>query len=122
MQVQGAPTAAGSGTATVGARDADGDLVTVSFNWSVTANGQPSFGTSSVASQSRTAGQAITALTVPSATGGNGTLSYGASGLPAGVTLSPTLQLSGTPLATGSGTATVTARDSDGDTATLSFG
>ena len=121
MQIQGTPTAAGSGTATVAARDADGDLVKVSFNWTVTANAQPSFGTSTVSSQSWTAGRAITALTVPSATGGNGTLSYGAAGLPEGVTLSPTLQLSGTPLATGSGTATVTARDSDGDTATLTF-
>ena len=121
MQIQGTPTAAGSGTATVAARDADGDLAKVSFNWTVTANAQPSFGTSTVSSQSWTAGQAITSLTVPSATGGNGTLSYGIAGLPEGVTLSPTLQLSGTPLATDSGTATVTARDTDGDTATLTF-
>ena len=121
MQIQGTPTAAGSGTATVAARDADGDLAKVSFNWTVTANAQPSFGTSTVSSQSWTAGQAITSLTVPSASGGNGTLSYGVAGLPEGVTLSPTLQLSGTPLATDSGTATVTARDTDGDTATLAF-
>ncbi|MDE0362328.1 MAG: putative Ig domain-containing protein [Rhodospirillaceae bacterium] len=122
MQIQGTPTAAGSGTATVAARDADGDLAKVSFNWTVTANAQPSFGTSTVSSQSWTAGQPITALTVPSATGGNGTLSYGAAGLPDGIALSPTLELSGRPLATGSGTATVTARDIDGDTATLNFG
>ena len=121
MQIQGTLTAAGSGTATVAARDADGDLAKVSFNWTVTADAQPSFGTSTVSSQSWTAGQVITALTVPSATGGNGTLSYGAAGLPDGVALSPTLELSGRPLATGSGTATVTARDIDGDTATLTF-
>ena len=41
----------------------------------------------------------ITAFAAPTASGGNGTLSYGAAGLPEGVTLSPTLQLSGTPLA-----------------------
>ena len=62
-----------------------------------------------------------TAFAAPTATGGNGTLSYGAAGLPDGVALSPTLELSGRPLATGSGTATVTARDIDGDTATLTF-
>ena len=121
MRVEGTPTAAGSGTATVAARDADGDIAKVSFNWTVTANAQPSFGTSTVSSQSWTAGQAITSLTVPSASGGNGTLSYGAAGLPEGVTLSPSLLLSGTPLATGSGNATVTVHDADGDTETLTF-
>ena len=119
-QIQGTPTAAGSGTATVAVRDADDDLAQLSFNWTVSADSSPSFG-STVSNQSWTAGQTITALTVPSATGGNGTLSYGASGLPSGVTLSPSLQLAGTPLKTGSGAATVTARDADGDTATLSF-
>jgi len=59
--------------------------------------------------------------TVGTLLGSEVTRRYGAAGLPEGVTLSPTLRLSGTPLATGSGTATVTARDSDGDTATLTF-
>ena len=120
MQVEGTPDATGMGTATVAAQDPDGDIAKVTFNWTVSADSSPSFG-STVSNQSWTAGQTITALTVPSATGGNGTLSYGASGLPSGVTLSPSLQLSGTPLKTGSGAATVTARDADGDTATLSF-
>ena len=120
MRVEGTPTAAGSGTATVAARDADGDIVKLSFTWTVSADSAPSFGTSTVSSQSWTAGQAITSLTVPSATGGNGALSYGAMGLPSGIALSPSLRLSGTPRKTGSGTATVTARDADGDTDTVS--
>ena len=121
MQVQGTPTAAGMGTATVAARDADGDMAKLTFSWTVSANLKPSFGMSMVSAQSWTAGQAIAALTVPSASGGNGALSYGAAGLPEGISLSPSLQLSGTALGTGSGTAIVTARDRDGDTATLSF-
>ena len=121
LQIEGTPTAAGSGTATVAARDADADMARVSFNWTVTADAAPSFAAEKFAEQNWTAGQSIAALTVPSATGGNGTLSYGASGLPDGVTLSPELELSGRPLATGSGVATVTARDADGDTATLTF-
>ena len=54
-------------------------------------------------------------------TGGNGTLSYGASGLPEGVIVSPERVVSGTPLATGSGTAALTARDGDGDTVAYRF-
>ena len=121
LQIEGTPTAAGSGTATVAARDADADMARVSFNWTVTADAAPSFAAEKFAEQNWTAGQSIAELTVSSATGGNGTLSYGASGLPDGVTLSPELELSGRPLATGSGVATVTARDADGDTATLTF-
>ena len=96
-------------------------MAKVSFDWTVAADAVPSFGSATVANQSWTAGDAITAFTAPSATGGNGTLSYGVSGLPDGVILSPARQVSGRPMATGSGTATVTARDADGDTDILSF-
>ena len=47
--------------------------------------------------------------------------SIGASGLPEGVTVSPSLGVAGSPAATGMGTALLTARDADGDVDTLSF-
>ena len=46
-------------------------------------------------------------------------LTYTATGLPAGVSLASTRQVSGTPTGYGTGTATVTVTDSDGDTPTL---
>ena len=110
----GAPAKAGSGTATLAVRDSDGDIDTLSFSWTVAANAVPSFGTSTVPAQAWTAGKAIVPFTLPSATGGDGTLSYGASGLPAGIAVSPELTVSGTPGSTGGGTAALTARDADG--------
>ena len=66
-------------------------------------------------------GVAIEAFSVPQATGGEGPLTYTAAGLPAGVTMAPNRIVSGTPTEAGSGTATVTATDADGDFARLTF-
>ena len=92
--------------------------VTVS---AATTDLMPDFGTASVADQSWTQDTAITSFTVPAATGGDTPLSYTASGLPAGVSMSTARVVSGTPTAAGSGTATVTVSDDDGDEDTLSF-
>ncbi len=71
---------------------------------------------------------AITALTLPEATGGNGTLSYSLTPVPAGLTFTDSTRiLSGTPTAPAAAvTLTYTATDSDanvaaGDAATLTF-
>ena len=111
---------AGSGTATVTVRDADGDTATLDFNWTV-ADPMPDFGNASVAAKAWSQNNAIPRFTVPAATGGNSPLRYSASGLPAGVTMSSSRRVSGTPGAAGTGTATVTVTDSDGDTDTLDF-
>ena len=119
--VSGTPSAAGSGTATVTATDTDGDIATLRFSWTVAADLKPSFGTSTVSDKSWKVDTAIDAFTVPAATGGDGTLTYEESGLPGGVEMSDARVVSGTPSAAGSGTASVTATDSDGDIATLRF-
>ena len=117
----GTPTKAGSGTATLVVVDQDGDRATLSFAWTVAADTAPSFGSASVSAKTWTLGEAIGAFTLPAATGGNAPLSYGARGQPRGVTVSPSRQVSGVPLAAGSGTLILTAMDADGDTATLTF-
>ena len=119
--VSGTPSVSGMGTATVTATDADGDTATLGFDWSVAADLMPTFGTSSVSAKSWKENTAITAFTVPAATGGDTPLSYSASGLPSGVSMNSSRSVSGTPDTAGMGTATVTARDADGDTATLDF-
>ena len=94
----------------------------------------PSFGTETVVDQTYTQSIAIATLTLPNATGGNGTLTYalacasGATGCE-GTPASPpglnfdavTRTLSGTPTATGTTSMTYTVTDADDDTDTLSF-
>ena len=100
----------------------------------------PSFGTGSVAAKTFTAGAAITEFQVPATAGGNGTITYAVSGLPAGLRFDATgadapgcpgtdaREICGTPTAATSGaqTVTITATDADSntmssDSATLTF-
>ena len=92
----------------------------------VAADSAPSFGSESVSNQSYTVDSAISTLTLPAATGGNGTLSYslaptsGQGDLPAGLSFdTSTRQLSGTPSAVQSAISyTYTVSDSDSNTTT----
>ena len=72
--------------------------------------------------QMYTVGTAISALTLPEASGGDGTLTYSLSPDVPGLTFDGTLrQLTGVPSTTGTYAMTYTATDGDGDTATLRF-
>ena len=144
-QFCGTPTTAGSGTATITASDTDTDNTandrdTLQFPWSVAADSAPSFGMGAVTAKTFAAGAAITEFVVPAATGGNGTIQYAASGLPAGLRFDETgsdspgcpgseaREVCGTPTEATSGavTVTITATDLDGnvqssDGASLTF-
>ena len=83
---------------------------------------QPSFGAATVGNQSYQAGTAISPLTLPAASGGDGTLSYSLSPGVAGLSFNAaTRVLAGTPTAAGTYALTYTVSDADGDLATLSF-
>ena len=59
---------------------------------------------------------------LPTGSGGDGTLSYGATGLPAGLSFnSSTRTIAGTPSGTGTSTVTYTVTDSDGDSDSVDF-
>ena len=111
------------GTFTLTAIDADGDTATVTVKISVATDSSPSFAVRELAREYGT-NKTVT-LSLPTATGGNGTVSY---------SLSNASQLPGTLDYSAAGNAisgrtgssavpersfTVTATDSDGDTATL---
>ena len=120
-EVTGTPTATGMGSATVTVTDNDGDTATTTFAWTVEADTEPMFASTPLQNREWTEGTAGTAFTVSAASSGNGTLTYTASGLPSGITMSASRSVSGTATRSGSGTAIVTAQDRDGDTATVRF-
>ena len=82
----------------------------------------PAFAGAGPGNQSYRTGTAIDALTLPEATGGDGTLTYGLSPDVPGLSFDgATRELSGTPTEAGSYATTYTVTDADGDTDTLSF-
>ena len=106
------------------ATDRDGDVGTLAFTISVVADSIPTFGDTTVVAQSYVLNREIEALTLPEATGGNGTLLYVLlPALPSGLSFDMrTRELSGTPLEAMDETEyTLTALDVDGDTASLTF-
>ena len=100
------------------------DSVSLTFTIAVTTNAVPSFGASTIDDQSYTQGTQISTLTLPTATGGDGTLTYALVGtLPTGLSYnSTTRKLTGTPTATQAATTyTWQATDNNGDKAELTF-
>ncbi|MCZ0952811.1 MAG: putative Ig domain-containing protein [Rhodospirillaceae bacterium] len=83
----------------------------------------PSFRTAAApGNRTYTVGTVIGALTLPEATGGNGTLTYSLSPEVPGLSFDDTTRrLSGTPSAAGTHAMTYTVTDEDGDTDTLGF-
>ena len=143
-EVCGTPTAIGGPTTvTITARDSDsnlgaGDRDTLTFTIAVSSDAPPSFGSGAVPEKAFILNTAIADFQVPAASGGNGTITYAASGLPTGLVFDATgtdatgctgseaREVCGTPTVAGTGTITITADDADtnmapGDRATLSF-
>ena len=125
--LSGTPTISTAQTSyTYRATDAEDVHADLEFNIAVTAAADlmPSFGSASIDEIIATENQAITAITLPAATGGDAPLTYSLSpNLPTGLTFTASTRvLSGTPTALLSRTQyTYTVTDDDGDTATLQF-
>ena len=123
--LSGTPTTAQDrATYTLTVTDEGGTVLTLSFILLVKADLIPTFGDSQVAAQNYVQNREIEALTLPQATGGDGTLSHTLTpDLPDGLTFDvETHVLSGTPLeAIDETTYKLTASDADGDAIILSF-
>ena len=110
-----------SATVTIGGVSANFSVTT---DFSMATDRMPTFGQQTISNQAWTQNQAITAFTLPTASGGNGTLTYTLSpSLPRGVTRNTTTQrVSGTPSANQATTTyTWKVTDIDNDPATLTF-
>ena len=125
--LSGTPTtAAEAATFTYTATDADGETASLTFAIAVGSapTAMPTFGSETVSAQEYVAGEAIGALTLPAATGGDAPVTYGLSPvLPPGLAFdAATRTLSGTPtMEAAAATFTYTATDADGETASLTF-
>ena len=119
--ISGTPTAAGTTSVVVTAKDTVGVTGSATFSWAVVGN---TITVTKPANQTGTKGVAVTGHT-PSASDSNGsitTFTWSATGLPAGLTInSASGAISGTPTGTGTSTVTLKATDSTGASGTTSF-
>jgi len=115
--ISGTPTSSGTYTVTATATDSVNATASTSFTWTV--NNAP-VTVSNPGSQSNVVNQAIAPLQL-TASGGASPYTFTAAGLPAGLTITTTGVISGTPTARGTYTVTATATDSVGARGTTTF-
>jgi hypothetical protein len=113
-------TTTGTSSVTVTATDTTGAKGTASFTWTVSTTGN-TITVTNPGNQTGTVGTAVSLQihATDSATGQ--TLSYSATGLPAGLSISSSGLISGTPTASGTSSVTVTAADTTGAKGTASL-
>ena len=119
--ISGTPTTAGTSSVTVTATDTTGASGSASFTWTV----NPAPNTVSVTSpgnQTSTVGTAVSLQIQASDSASGQTLTYSATGLPAGLSINSSSGLiSGTPTTAGTSSVTVTATDTTGASGSASF-
>ncbi|WP_345528078.1 leucine-rich repeat domain-containing protein [Nocardioides endophyticus] len=119
-EVSGTPTEAGAPTVTVTATDANSQHGSATFTFTVTA-APTAPEVTNPGNKSVPVGAAITPFTV-AATGGVTPYSWGAIGLPVGLSIDPASGVvSGTPTAVGTATVTATATDAGSRTGSATF-
>jgi hypothetical protein len=118
--ISGTPTAAGTSSVTVTAADSTPASGSATFAWTVTA-APDKVTVTNPGHQTNTKGTPVT-LAIKASSSAGKTLTYSASGLPAGLTINPgTGVVSGTPTTAGTSSVTVTAKDSTPASGAASF-
>jgi O-glycosyl hydrolase len=121
--ISGTPTTAGTSSVTVTATDGTGASGSATFSWVISSNSTTNTVTvTNPGSQSGTVGTAASLQIQASDSASGQTLTYSASGLPAGLSISSSTGLiSGTPTTAGTSSVTVTATDTTGASGSASF-
>jgi hypothetical protein len=121
--ISGTPTTAGTSSVTVTATDTTGAVGSAAFTWTVNSSSSKNTVTvTNPGSQTGTVGTAASLQIAASDSASGQTLTYSASGLPAGLSISSTSGLiSGTPTTAGTSSVTVTATDTTGAVGSAAF-
>ncbi|MFL6110085.1 MAG: ricin-type beta-trefoil lectin domain protein [Catenulispora sp.] len=120
--ISGTPSGGGSFTTTVTATDSTGASGTTSFLWTIGGGSGNTVTVTNPGSQTSTVGTAISSLQVHATDSASGqTLTYSATGLPPGLSISSSGLISGTPTNAGSYSTVVTATDTTGAAGSAGF-
>ncbi|MDH6115047.1 hypothetical protein P3T36_007336 [Kitasatospora sp. MAP12-15] len=121
-QITGTPTTAGTSSVTVTATDSTGPSGNASFAWTINPVAGNSVTVTNPGSQTGTVGTAATVQIKASDSASGQTLSYTATGLPAGLSINAsTGQITGTPSTAGTSTVSVTAKDTTNASGSTTF-
>ncbi|MCX4745436.1 putative Ig domain-containing protein [Kitasatospora sp. NBC_01287] len=119
--ISGTPTTAGTSSVTVTAKDSTGATGSTTFSWTVSSATGNTVTVTSPGNQSGTVGTAVSLQVSGTDSASGQSLSYSATGLPAGLSISSSGLISGTPTTAGTSSVTVTAKDSTGATGSATF-
>jgi Putative Ig domain/PLD-like domain len=120
--ISGTASTAGSYSVTLTGTDSTGPSGSATFTWTVGSGAANTVTVTNPGSQSGTVGTSVSLQISASDSASGQTLSYSATGLPAGLSISSTTGLiSGTPTTAGSGSVTVTATDGTGASGSATF-
>ncbi|MBR7837961.1 putative Ig domain-containing protein [Actinospica durhamensis] len=119
--ISGTPTTSGSNTVTVTAKDTTGASGTASFTWTINAATGNTVTVTNPGSKTGTVGTAASLQISASDSASGQTLTYSATGLPAGLSISTSGLISGTPTTAATYSVTVTAKDTTGASGSATF-
>jgi len=120
--ISGTPTTAATSSVVVTAKDGTGATGSASFTWTVNPKGGNTVTVTSPGNQTSTVGTAVSVPVQASDSGSGQTLTYSATGLPAGLSISSsTGVISGTPTTAATSSVSVTAKDGTGASGSASF-
>jgi serine protease len=120
--ISGTPTTAGTSSVTVTAKDTTNASGTASFTWTVNPAGGNTVTVTSPGNQTGTVGTAVSLQVHATDSASGQTLTYSATGLPAGLSINSSSGLiSGTPTTAGTSSVTVTATDTTNASGSASF-
>jgi putative Ig domain-containing protein/phospholipase D-like protein len=118
--ISGTTTKAGTYTVTVTGTDSTGPTGSATYTWNVGTTGN-TVTVTNPGSQTGTVGTAASLQVSATDSASGQTLTYSATGLPAGLSISSTGLISGTPTTAGTSSVTVTAKDTTGATGSATF-
>jgi hypothetical protein len=119
--ISGTPTTAGTSTVTVTATDTTGAHGSATFTWTIASAGGNTVTVTNPGSQSGTVGTPASLQIHATDSASGQTLTYSATGLPAGLSISSSGLISGTPTTAGTFSVTVTATDTTGAHGSVTF-